>query len=198
MEIYRIVNKENGKSYVGRSLDSKKRFSSHIRESKLERYKNRKLSIAIREFGEESFLYEVLEITDDPKREKYWVSFFDSYNNGYNHTKDGRGNVFEKKYNVGEKITSEMIDVAVNSYMERPSLRIAAKKSMIPERKLRSILNERIMKRDEEIKLFEKDETYLSIDKEIKILKIKLKNLNNRLYKRKVKLRKMNYENKKC
>lgn len=139
MEIYRIINKVNGESYIGKSKNSKVRFRGHIRESRLERYNKRKISCAIRKYGEENFYYEVLEETNDKDRERYWIKFYDTYNNGYNHTKDGEGNKSVNK-NPVNKITKEMIKVAEEQYKIRPNLRIASKKSGIPEYRLKDLI----------------------------------------------------------
>lgn len=185
MEIYRVVNKVNGKSYIGKSINSEERFKQHLRESRSDRSQNRKLYIAIREFGEENFYYEVLEKSKDQDREKYWVAYYDGYNNGYNNTKDGKGNRDIDKNNNKVVVTSDMIDVAVKSYIKRPSIRVASKASGIPERRIRAILNENLPPVKEEKGLFEEDSIYMSIKEEIEIKQRELKNLRNRLYKRK-------------
>lgn len=33
--------------------------------------------------------YELIELTDDPTREAYWIKYYDTYNNGLNLTEDG-------------------------------------------------------------------------------------------------------------
>ena len=94
MEIYRVVNKVDGKCYVGMSYDALYRFKQHIRESRQERYRGRKISSAIKEYGVENFYFEILEITNDESREAYWIAHYNSVEEGYNHTVDGRGNSF--------------------------------------------------------------------------------------------------------
>lgn len=141
--IYRVVNKVDGKSYVGSSIDVEQRFGSHIRESRMERSKNRKLYKAIREHGENNFYIEVLEKTNDPCRERYWINYYDTFKNGYNHTKDGQGNKDVSKMNYNQiTITKDMIEIMIESYKKRPNIRVASKASGIPEKKIREILNE--------------------------------------------------------
>ena len=91
--IYKITNKINGKIYIGQTnLTVEKRFSEHIRASYLEKNKNRPLYIAFNQYGVSNFTLETVEETDNPnEREKYWINYFDSFNNGYNATKGGEG-----------------------------------------------------------------------------------------------------------
>ena len=115
--IYRVVNKIDGKCYIGKSIDPEQRFHNHIRESRLKRSKNRKLYIAINKYGYENFYYEILEKTKDTTREKYWISYYNSYNNGYNHTRDGQGNKnIAELVGGAREITQDMINSAIESY----------------------------------------------------------------------------------
>ena len=91
--IYKITNKITNKSYIGQTnLCIEKRFAEHIRASRLEKNKNRPLYIAFNEYGISNFILEMIEETDNPnEREKYWISYFNSFNDGYNATKGGEG-----------------------------------------------------------------------------------------------------------
>lgn len=94
--IYLITNTINDKVYVGKTEESiEHRFKEHIRDSRKERCKNRPLYRAINKYGDENFKVELLEETDTPEiREEYWISYYNSYHNGYNATRGGDG----KKY----------------------------------------------------------------------------------------------------
>lgn len=83
--IYKITNKINEKSYVGQSVNIERRWRQH-------KQKNSKslIGLKIQEYGEENFIFEVLEETDLQsldKREKYYIEKFNTIvPNGYNIT----------------------------------------------------------------------------------------------------------------
>lgn len=90
--IYKWTNKINNKSYIGQTLFPNKRINSHINAAK----NNSQLLFhkALRKYGIDSFIYEELESVEENKlneREMYWISYYDSYNNGYNMTLGGEG-----------------------------------------------------------------------------------------------------------
>lgn len=93
--IYKITNNINDKVYVGNTSRSlAKRWAEHINDSKKKRCKNRPLYLAINKYGEDNFTIELIEECSNdvaPDREKYWISFYDSYKNGYNDTFGGLG-----------------------------------------------------------------------------------------------------------
>lgn len=93
--IYKITNILNNKVYIGQSIDIKNRWIQHIYEAKNKR-KNGKLYPAMEEDGIDNFIFEVIEECNldssvlDAK-ERYWINYYDSFNNGYNSTKGGQG-----------------------------------------------------------------------------------------------------------
>ena len=95
--VYKITNKINGKSYIGKTIDTiEKRFREHIDDSKRERCEIRPLYRAFNKYGIENFSIEEIErcpIEDLSKREQYWIEFYDTYNNGYNATLGGDGKI---------------------------------------------------------------------------------------------------------
>lgn len=95
--IYKITNKVNGKVYIGQTIYPKDRFNQHISDSyKKERDSyNSHFHQAIRKYGPENFIYEIIENVNDSElneRETYWIEYYDSFNNGYNSTLGGGGN----------------------------------------------------------------------------------------------------------
>lgn len=83
MYIYKITNKINGKSYVGQSGNVFARWQQHVSR------KERLVGKAIKEYGLQNFIFEVLEITDNSQateRENYWINYYESNKNGYNLT----------------------------------------------------------------------------------------------------------------
>lgn len=89
--IYKISNDVNDNVYIGSTMRSiELRFNEHC-------FDDRSTSLihkAIKEIGYIHFKVEELEKVEFShlyEREKYWVQFYDSYNNGYNKTPDGQG-----------------------------------------------------------------------------------------------------------
>lgn len=93
--IYKITNKINGKSYVGKTTRTvQERWEEHLREYRRERCENRPLYRAIRKYGADEFTVETLEEVDLEilsERETYWIEYFHTYSNGYNATVGGDG-----------------------------------------------------------------------------------------------------------
>ena len=93
--IYIIKNTINSKVYIGQTTNTiEYRFYQHLDCSKRS-YKNSALYNAIRKYGQENFYVELIEEVPFDKldeREIYWISYYDSFNNGYNSTIGGDGN----------------------------------------------------------------------------------------------------------
>lgn len=88
--IYTFKNLVNGKIYVGQTKHPQKRKNEHLKSAK--EGSEGKLYYAIRKHGEENFLFEVVEDCEDEitnQREEFWITHFDSFENGYNSTTGG-------------------------------------------------------------------------------------------------------------
>lgn len=88
--IYAYTNLESGRMYVGQTLFPKKRFKQHLTDNYRQGwhidYQN----------NPDKYEYSIIEM-DVPEdkldeREIYWISFFDTYNNGYNLNEGGGAN----------------------------------------------------------------------------------------------------------
>jgi group I intron endonuclease len=81
----------SGKSYIGQSINSlKERLKSHISSAKSG--KKSRFNDAVRKYGIENFISEIIEEVDNQllnEREIYWIDFYDTYHNGYNQTLGG-------------------------------------------------------------------------------------------------------------
>lgn len=101
-KIYKITNKVNGKIYVGQTIKSlKERFQKHCwGTTNNDKYHlNMAIKKAIRKYGKENFTIELIEEVETNKldeREVYWISFYDSYNKGYNCTLGGQNGATRK------------------------------------------------------------------------------------------------------
>ena len=93
-KIYIITNDVNNKVYIGQTVQTlKKRFTGHCCYSKSDRSKSMYVKRAIHKYGKDKFHIDLLEecsIDILNEREKYWIEYYDSYNNGYNLTLGGQ------------------------------------------------------------------------------------------------------------
>lgn len=88
--IYMYTNKINGMRYIGQTkCRIQKRDWEHWNKD------NSYIDRALRKYGKDNFSLEILEDSVDnenlDEREIYWIAYYDSFNNGYNLTKGGKG-----------------------------------------------------------------------------------------------------------
>lgn len=100
--IYQVRNLVNNKRYIGLTECFRVRKTSHFTRLRKNIHINPKLQNAFNKYGEQNFVFEILEECDNKKleeREVFWVYFFDSLKNGYNCKEPGvRGGSVAKKY----------------------------------------------------------------------------------------------------
>ena len=88
--IYKIINKIDGKVYIGGTTRLDLRKSNHFSYLKSGKHFNHKLQDAYNKYGKDNFSFEILEYVDDKinldTRENYWVKYFKSNKDecGYN------------------------------------------------------------------------------------------------------------------
>lgn len=112
--IYSIINKINGKMYIGQSIDIKKRWSKHKMPSTWKDLPTIALYRAFVKYGIDNFEFKIEEIVDEYDLNEYdkkeivflyaetlnslevsYIKKYDTYSKGYNMT---RGNVPLNKY----------------------------------------------------------------------------------------------------
>ena len=90
-KIYKVTNNINKKIYIGQTIqDENIRWNHHIREAL--NGSDTKFHRALRKYGKDGFIWEVIEEVDNDKlneREIYWISYYNSYKQGYNSTTGG-------------------------------------------------------------------------------------------------------------
>lgn len=91
--IYKYTSKTTNKSYIGKSM--KYRFELRQQHHKKDINSPTKFSRAKKKYGYDDFILEIIE-DNIPKnlmseREKYWIKYYDTFNNGYNSTIGGEG-----------------------------------------------------------------------------------------------------------
>lgn len=91
--IYKIINKTNGKIYIGQTKKSlEKRWKIHLLDCT--KFPKRRLYKDILSYGADNFLIEPIESVEDAildTRESYWIQYYDSHTHGYNETMGGQG-----------------------------------------------------------------------------------------------------------
>ena len=116
--IYKITNTINGKSYIGQTIQNvKERFYQHCATKCSKAVLDMAIHRAIKKYGKSNFTVEVIEEVDSTNlndRERYWIKYYDSYNNGYNSTKGGQDGCkpfkdldvesIIKEYNTGKSL----------------------------------------------------------------------------------------------
>lgn len=112
--VYKFTNKLNNKSYVGVSTNPELRYRRHLESAKNNH--DTHFYRAIRKYGIESFEYSIIEkvlLSEMYSREKYWISEYDSYHNGYNSTLGGEGgNTYGKRTESQMKETRSKLSEA--------------------------------------------------------------------------------------
>lgn len=75
-----MLNKVNGKAYVGSAVHLNKRKQQHFRALQTGRHKNTRLQRAWNKHGAEAFIFEVLETVENKSllvaHEQHWIDFY--------------------------------------------------------------------------------------------------------------------------
>lgn len=111
--IYKISCLKNNKIYIGSTIQTiRRRLRRHINNLNKNKHHNQHLQNAWNLYGGESFEFEVVEIIENidliRDRETYWISFFDSFKNGFNKypcgdSPQGSHRSEEEKINIGKR-----------------------------------------------------------------------------------------------
>lgn len=121
--IYRIVNTVTHKSYIGSSVDIRRRLREHFSDLRCGRHSNPYLQASFSLHGEDSFMFEVVEVCSQEamqERETYWIHEYHSYvdDGGYNIEAPYRGPVLDE--------TRRKISEANKGKVRTPEMRRAA------------------------------------------------------------------------
>jgi group I intron endonuclease len=77
--IYKITKRDDGKSYIGQSIDCNRRIKEHCSPN---RYKQGlAIDIAIHKYGVSAFEYEIIDecsIEELNKKEEYWIKYYNT------------------------------------------------------------------------------------------------------------------------
>ena len=87
--IYKIENLINHKIYIGQTNNPKRRFTEHKAKG-YEINHHKALYYAFDKYGIVNFDFSIIEETENyNEREKYWITYYNSFENGYNMTEGG-------------------------------------------------------------------------------------------------------------
>lgn len=85
--VYKITNSITKEVYIGQSSNIKRRIWNERCDS-YSHLSCPRLKKAMKVYGKDNFIYEILEEIEDKKtrleRESYYINFYDSIKNGYN------------------------------------------------------------------------------------------------------------------
>jgi group I intron endonuclease len=116
--IYQIVNRVNGKVYIGSAVDTKTRWQKHRYELNRQNHGNIHLQRAWQEYGADAFEFSVVEQVADPNdlitREQFWLDRQCAAHHGYNICREagstlGRAHSDETKAKIGAKSKGKII-----------------------------------------------------------------------------------------
>ena len=178
--IYKIENLINHMLYIGQTTQTIEiRQKEHIEAAKYGH--NSVIYRAMRKYGIENFVFTEIEKCDDSDlddREIYWISYFDTYNNGYNSTTGGCG---VQKYNKDQIVelwdsglTAKEIGVALNTDY-RPIIRALVSMGITIEEIKQRRDNNRKKNRDDIVHLWNEGYTEGDISRKLHIDKSTVK-----------------------
>ena len=114
--VYTITNVINGKLYIGSSINYKKRKLKHLCHLRSGKHHSPILQTAYNKYGEESFIFNAIEHSIDPKnmleREQHYIDTLKPYYNcsptagsplGVKHTDEARKNMSNAHLKLTEK-----------------------------------------------------------------------------------------------
>lgn len=101
--IYKITDKTNGKCYIGQAKNVFSRWSTHCKPESAD---SMEISRQIQEKGVENFTFEIIEMVSEDEvdqAEIKWISYYDSFHNGYNQTKGGKDHYLFMRLDVSKE-----------------------------------------------------------------------------------------------
>lgn len=127
--IYKCTCLSNGRCYIGQARFLLKRKQHHIYSLRHNKHANTHMQRAWNKYGENSFIWEIVEFCDIDKlndREIYWIEKYDTFNNDFNMTTGGDSN-----YSFSPKTLEERSVSIKNSWTDERRKKIS--ESMLGE-----------------------------------------------------------------
>lgn len=163
--IYKIVNRVNGKLYIGKTQFSiERRFQEHIRASKKENCANRPIYKAMKKYGIDNFYVELIEETNNPEeREQFWIKYYNSYVGfsncqGYNATLGGDGKAYIDREPIIELFQQGLTQREISSLLgyDIHTIRVALNEAGISHKEIMRNASSGF-----EIEQYDKDNNYI-------------------------------------
>lgn len=112
--IYKVVNKINGKVYIGFDSNWPNRQKTHYYKSSSNKASHFHFHHAIRKHGWNSFDWEIIYQSKDKEHtlkimEPFFIEQYDSFENGYNQTLGGEGSFGKLQSEKNKKFLSEKL-----------------------------------------------------------------------------------------
>ena len=157
--IYCIENLVNHKKYIGQSVNIYTRWGIHKSELRYNNHENPHMQSAWNKYGEENFKFYILEeceasMLDD--REIFYISYYDTYNQGYNLTIGGQGTQGKKFSKRERKEISERLKGHEVSEETREKFRLHMTEQFNDEYFIQKY-NEMMNKKKTKIKCYDKN-----------------------------------------
>lgn len=115
--IYKITNDINNKSYIGKCCSNiSERYKQHLRDYQKQTESHRPLYSAMNKYGIEHFSIQEIEECEDSilsSREQYWISYYDTYQNGYNATLGGDGAILYDHKQILELLKTGLAPITI-------------------------------------------------------------------------------------
>ena len=111
--VYMIKNKINNQCYIGITNNPQRRKSQHWSPAV-----KHKIHLAMDQYGKENFIFQVIDKDEDKNQilelEEYYVSYYNSFHNGYNMTPGGEWNPSLFKEIVEKRTFKLLNDKTIN------------------------------------------------------------------------------------
>lgn len=105
--IYKVTNLKTKEAYIGQSIDIYQRWIDYRSSTVKTDGGQHEITKDIMSIGLDYFKFEIIEKCEKEKldeREKYWIEYYDTYNNGYNRNSGGY-------YNKSEVVSDQCVEV---------------------------------------------------------------------------------------
>lgn len=147
--IYKITNNLNGKVYIGQTVQPlRDRWYRHCGNYGSTNENNMAIKRAIKKYGKKNFTIEEIEscdYNDLDEKERFWINYYNSYNEGYNSTLGGQGGAkLQKLLPVKDKVIEQynkglsLREVGKHFNVDHATVRLLLQREGIALRKVRT------------------------------------------------------------
>ena len=113
--IYKIINKVNGKTYIGKSLDVKERRYSHFYLLRKNKHGNQHLQASFNKYGEKNFEFSIIEFVADNQLNTREIHYINTLKPEYNIMK-----TIENKLRMSQSSKDKLSTYQTKKYKSKP------------------------------------------------------------------------------